>query len=253
MTNFLSYSTKNLSGRNNSGRITLRHRGGGNSRKKHFSFVNYGTFSKSKYFSVLANRKSSLYALPIPNLSPLEFVRHYQFFRVRAYSNSDFPKIFQPNVYSRDFSLVPLHIVPVGQYVSNISDFRNYSIFARSYGSAAQLLRLRGSFATIRLPSGEIRKTFAGGMCVPTQVRKSFRRFKLYKAGQNRWIGHRPHVRGAAINPVDHPHGGRTGESRPSVSPWAILTKGFKTRSKPFNKKFVILSVRQFKTKKKLA
>lgn len=265
MSNFLSYSNKNPSGRNNTGRITLRHRGGGNVRRKLLSFADYSIFYNSNFLSVLADRDSSLFVSPLvrqrshseffsnsPASLPVSKEKIYRFFRLRAHSKFDFPKILRSNFYFPDFGVVPIHLVPVGQYISHVSDFTKHSKFARSYGSAAQLLRLRGSFATIRLPSGEVRKIFAGGMCVPTQTYKSFKRIKIYKAGQNRWKGIRPHVRGAAINPVDHPHGGRTGESRPSVSPWAILTKGYKTRTKPFNKKFIVLSVRQFKNRKKL-
>jgi large subunit ribosomal protein L2 len=247
MVTFLRFFRKSTAGRNNQGRITSRHRGG-RRRIAVYNYTNYLFFKGRSPLSVMTDRFRAMFVIPIPGLrGPI-----YEFFRLRAYSYASTPVFLRPNHYSSDFSLVPLFKVPVGQYISNVADRAPGPKFARAYGSAAQLLRIRGSFATVRLPSGEVRKIFAGSFCIPTRIYKDFKSIKLYKAGQSRWLGRRPTVRGVAINPVDHPHGGRTGESRPSVSPWAILTKGYRTRTRPIDKKFVLVSVQQFKDKRRL-
>jgi len=233
-----------VAGRNNRGHITSRHRGG-RSRRAVYNYAGYSAFVRRRLLSVSVDCGNPIF------VTPLSRQRLYEFFRLRVYSSHLMPVLLRPNSYSPDFSLVPIFAVPIGQYISNVADRTDKPRYARSYGSAAQLLRLRGSFATIRLPSGEVRKVFAGSFCVPTRIYKDFRRTKLYKAGQRRWVGRRPVVRGVAINPVDHPHGGRTGESRPSVSPWAVLTKGYRTRTRPIDKRFILVSVQQVKDKRR--
>lgn len=105
-------------------------------------------------------------------------------------------------------------------------------------------MRRFGKFVQVKLPSGELRllhSTCYGILGVISNEEIKLR--KMYKAGQNRWIGKRPHVRGVAKNPIDHPHGGGQGKTkggRPSVSPWGKLTKGHVTRSSKKVNKFIL-------------
>ena len=116
----------------------------------------------------------------------------------------------------------------------------------RSAGAAAQLLAKEGDFATLRLPSGEVRKVLL--VCTPTigQVGNvDHESILIGKAGRSRWLGRRPHTRGLAMNPHDHPHGGgegKSGQGNPHpVSPWGKPTKGYKTRKqKKHSNRFIL-------------
>lgn len=126
--------------------------------------------------------------------------------------------------------------IPMGQSVHNI-DFRPGlgGAFVRTAGTKAQILRRKLNFVILKLPSGELR-AFPQDSYATIGVIQQYAPFshKLNKAGAKRWLGRRPIVRGVAMNPIDHPHGGGEGKTsggRPSCSPWGILTKGYKTRS----------------------
>tara|TARA_B100001750_G_scaffold140244_1_gene111735 strand:- start:182 stop:1009 length:828 start_codon:yes stop_codon:yes gene_type:complete len=115
---------------------------------------------------------------------------------------------------------------------------------ARSAGSSAQLLAREGNYATLRLKSGEVRKVLTSCRATIGEVGHSEHNLrKLGKAGANRWRGVRPTVRGVAMNPIDHPHGGGEGKTsggRDPVSPWGVPTKGYKTRSNNTTNKFIV-------------
>ena len=115
---------------------------------------------------------------------------------------------------------------------------------ARSAGSSAQLLAREGNYATLRLKSGEVRKVLTSCRATIGEVGHSEHNLrKLGKAGANRWRGVRPTVRGVAMNPIDHPHGGGEGKTsggRDPVSPWGVPTKGYKTRSNKTTNKFIV-------------
>jgi len=115
---------------------------------------------------------------------------------------------------------------------------------ARSAGTSAQLLAREGNYATLRLKSGEVRKVLTACRATIGEVGHSEHNLrKLGKAGANRWRGVRPTVRGVAMNPVDHPHGGGEGKTsggRHPVSPWGVPTKGYKTRSNRTTNKFIV-------------
>ena len=115
---------------------------------------------------------------------------------------------------------------------------------ARSAGSSAQLLAREGNYATLRLKSGEVRKVLTSCRATIGEVGHSEHNLrKLGKAGANRWRGVRPTVRGVAMNPIDHPHGGGEGKTsggRDPVSPWGVPTKGYKTRSNKNTNKFIV-------------
>jgi large subunit ribosomal protein L2 len=115
---------------------------------------------------------------------------------------------------------------------------------ARSAGASAQLVAREGAYATIRLRSGEMRKVPADCRATIGEVGNSEHNLrKIGKAGAKRWLGVRPTVRGVAMNPVDHPHGGgegRTSGGRHPVSPWGLPTKGYKTRNNKRTEQFIV-------------
>ncbi|MBL8253283.1 MAG: 50S ribosomal protein L2, partial [Candidatus Competibacter sp.] len=146
---------------------------------------------------------------------------------------------------------LPLRNVPVGSQVHCV-EFRpgKGAQIARSAGASVQLVAREGSYATLRMRSGEIRKVHADCKATIGEVGNEEHNLRsLGKAGAKRWRGVRPTVRGVAMNPVDHPHGGgegRTSGGRHPVSPWGVPTKGHKTRS---NKRTDKLIVRRGKAK----
>lgn len=224
---FKFYSVlRNTGGRNNHGVITVRHRGFRISPLKAYNYFNFrsSTFSLFTKFSSFS-----------PSNCFVQFV------------NSKFNFIFskQPFFPKQLFEYKP------GSFVSNIESYPGAGCrYVRATCSRAMVIRRLGTNSIVKLPSGEIRKFKALCFAFPSST-ESFTKIKFdrEKAGANRNLGIRPHVRGCAINPVDHPHGGRTGESRPSVSPWAKLTKGYRTRFKPKNNKIVLVSVQELKNK----
>lgn len=218
---------RNKGGRNNQGVTTVRHKG---HKINPGISVNYFNFKQFSYSYFAKNTTGSL---------ATSFV---------SYKKENFHFLFSK------FSSKPLQLfqfVP-GSFVSNIESYPGSgSRYVRAPYSRAIIIRRLGTNSVVKIPSGEIRKFKA--ICFGYKsVNDSFFGYKkpLLKAGTSRNLGIRPHVRGCAINPVDHPHGGRTGESRPSVSPWAKLTKGYRTRLVKKNKKIVILSVQELKNKK---
>ena len=146
---------------------------------------------------------------------------------------------------------LPLRNVPVGSQVHCV-ELRpgKGAQLARSAGASVQLVAREGNYATLRLRSGEIRKVHADCRATIGEVGNAEHNLRsLGKAGAQRWRGVRPTVRGVAMNPVDHPHGGgegRTSGGRHPVSPWGTPTKGYKTRS---NKRTDKLIVRRRKAK----
>ena len=131
---------------------------------------------------------------------------------------------------------LPLKNIPVGTMIHNI-ELRpgKGGQMARSAGAGAQIMAKEGEYAHLRLPSGEMRLVLTECRATIGQVGNiDHANVSIGKAGRSRWLGKRPHVRGVAMNPVDHPHGGgegRTGEGRAPVDPWGNLTKGYRTRN----------------------
>jgi large subunit ribosomal protein L2 len=219
---------KSTAGRNNSGSITVRHRGSATIRKRSFNYFNFKIFN------------------------PLDFSPNH------VSSNfTTFVKLNEDNSYTfilSKNSTYPsrLYLFKPGTFVCNIESYPGSGPkYVRAKYARALVIRRLGTNSVVRLPSGEIRKFKAISYAYPSLTDSFVRDFvPKGKAGVNRNLGFRPSVRGCAINPVDHPHGGRTGESRPSVSPWAVLTKGYRTRFKPKNKDIVYLSVQEIKNRK---
>jgi large subunit ribosomal protein L2 len=138
--------------------------------------------------------------------------------------------------------------MPVGTVIHNIEMKPGKGgQIARSAGVAAQLMAKEGDYAQLRLASGEIRKIHLRCTATVGRVGNSeHENIRVGKAGRSRWLGIRPTVRGVAMNPVDHPHGGgegKSGQGNPHpVSPWGQLTKGLKTRRRKMTSRFIIQS-----------
>jgi large subunit ribosomal protein L2 len=155
------------------------------------------------------------------------------------------PVISGENVDILPGNCLPLKNIPLGTMIHNVELKKGKGgQIARSAGSAVQLVAKEGFFASVKMPSGEIRLINIECLATVGQVGNlDHENVSIGKAGRNRWLGRRPHVRGVAMNPVDHPLGGGEGKSsggRHPVSPWGQPTKGFKTRRRKSTSKFIV-------------
>lgn len=140
---------------------------------------------------------------------------------------------------------LPLRAIPLGTIIHNIElKIGKGGQLARSAGTFAQLMAKEGKYAQVKLPSGEVRMVLLDCMATIGQVGNiDHENVSIGKAGRSRWLGRRPKVRGVAMNPVDHPHGGgegRTSGGRHPVTPWGIPTKGYKTRKNKTSTRFIV-------------
>jgi large subunit ribosomal protein L2 len=228
-------------GRNNNGRITCRHRGGGH--KRAYRIID---FKRNKY-GVPAKVASIEYD---PNRSARIALLNYTDGEKRYILAPDGLEVGQTLLSSAKADILvgnslPLTNIPLGTVIHNIEMKPGKGgQLARSAGSSAQLMAKEGKYALLRLPSGELRK-------VPVLCRATVgvvgnldhSQVNIGKAGRKRWLGIRPTVRGVVMNPVDHPHGGgegRTSGGRHPVSKWGTPTKGYKTRNKKKSTKFIV-------------
>src|SRR5437762_5431991 len=228
-------------GRRNSGDITSWHRGGGHKRK-----LRLIDFKRDKA-GVPATVTSIEYD---PNRSA----------RIALLSYADGEKryILQPAGLKVGDTLVsgqsvdilrgnalPLKNIPLGTQIHNV-ELRpgKGGQIARSAGSSVQLVAKEGEYASVKMPSGEIRKINIECLATIGQVGNvDHENISVGKAGRSRWLGKRPHVRGVAMNPVDHPLGGGEGKTsggRHPVSPWGMPTKGYKTRNAKRTDRFIV-------------
>ncbi len=232
---------KQTGGRNNNGRITCRHKGGGH--KRRYRLID---FKRNKY-GVPARVAAVEYD---PNRSARVALLYYVDGEKRYILAPDGLEVGQTVVSALKADIqignaMPLNSMPLGTVVHNIEMKPGKGgQLARSAGTSAQLVAKEGSYALLRLPSGELRK-------VPVRCRATIGvvgnvqhdRIHIGKAGRSRWLGIRPTVRGVAMNPVDHPHGGgegRTSGGRHPVSPWGKPTKGRKTRKNPKTDQYIV-------------
>src|ERR687886_1323986 len=140
---------------------------------------------------------------------------------------------------------LPLKNIPLGTTIHNVElKPGKGGQVARSAGSAVQLVAKEGEYASVKMPSGEIRKINVECLATVGQVGNlDHENVSIGKAGRSRWLGKRPHVRGVAMNPVDHPLGGGEGKTsggRHPVSPWGLPTKGYKTRNRKATDRFIV-------------
>ena len=230
-------------GRNNAGRITARRRGGGH--KRSYRIIDF----KRRKFDVAATVERLEYD---PNRSA--------FIALVKYDDGELSYILAPQrlapgdkviagaqVDVKPGNAMPLSAIPIGTIIHNIElKPGKGGQLARSAGTFAQLVGRDQSYAIVRLTSGEQRLILGACMATVGAVSNSDQsNINLAKAGRNRWKGRRPSVRGVAMNPVDHPHGGGEGKTsggRHPVTPWGKPTKGRRTRSNKTTDKYILRS-----------
>ncbi len=228
----LLVSLKKNSGRNSYGRITVRHRGGGNRRK--YRIIDF----KRDKFDIPATVASVEYD---PNRSAFIALLQYEDGEKRYILQPAGLKVGDVVVSGKDADIkagnaLPLSSIPVGTIVHNVELYPGRGgQLARAAGNSAQLMAKEGVYALLRLPSGELRNVPASCMATIGQVGNiDHENVKIGKAGRKRNMGWRPTVRGSVMNPCDHPHGGGEGKSpvgRPGpVTPWGKPALGYKTR-----------------------
>ncbi|HPF73678.1 MAG TPA: 50S ribosomal protein L2 [Xanthomonadaceae bacterium] len=228
-------------GRNNNGRITTRHVGGGH--KQHYRIIDFkrdkvGIPARVERIEYDPNRTAN-----IALLCYVDGERRY-IIAPRGLSAGD-QVIAGRDAPIKAGNALPLRNVPIGTTVHCIEMKPGKGAqMARAAGASAQLIAREHGYATLRLRSGEMRKVPSECQATVGEVgneEHSLR--KLGKAGAKRWLGIKPTVRGVAMNPVDHPHGGgegRTSGGRHPVTPWGVPTKGYKTRNNKRTQKFIV-------------
>lgn len=224
---------KSKAGRNNQGRMTVRHRGGGH--KRMYRLID---FKRTK-----DNIPAKVAAIEYdPNRSANIALLHYVDGHKAYILAPNGLKVGQMIVSGPDSDIkvgnaLPIRNIPVGTLLHNIEMKPGKGAqLVRSAGGAAQLMAKEGNYATLRLPSGEMRMVHIDCRATIGQVGNlDHENIHIGKAGRSRWLGFRPAVRGSAMNPVDHPHGGgegRTPIGRNPVTPWGKPALGAKTRKK---------------------
>jgi len=238
----------NSGGRNNYGRITTRHVGGGH--RHHYRLIDFKRTKDGIPATVERLEHDPNRSAHIALLKYADGERRY-IIAPKGVSAGDRLES-GVNAPIKKGNALPLRNIPLGSTVHCIELKPGKGAqLVRSAGTSAQLVAREGNYATLRLRSGEMRKVLAECRATLGEVSNSEHSLRqLGKAGAKRWRGVRPTVRGVAMNPVDHPHGGGEGRSsggRHPVSPWGIPTKGHKTRK---NKRTDKLIIRRRKARK---
>jgi large subunit ribosomal protein L2 len=228
-------------GRNNNGRITVRHIGGGH--KQHYRIIDFkrnkdGVPAKVERLEYDPNRSANI-ALVLYADGERRYIIAPKGLRAGDPIQSGQEAAIKPG------NCLPMRNIPVGTTIHCIEMKPGKGAqIARSAGTYAQIVARDGAYVTLRLRSGEMRKVLAEGRATVGEVGNAEHMLRsLGKAGASRWRGVRPTVRGVAMNPVDHPHGGgegRTSGGRHPVTPWGVPTKGKKTRSNKRTDKLIV-------------
>ncbi|HRX71913.1 MAG: 50S ribosomal protein L2 [Candidatus Competibacteraceae bacterium] len=228
-------------GRNNQGRITTRHQGGGH--KQHYRLIDFKRNKDNIPARVERLEYDPNRSAHIALLLYADGERRYIVAPRHVHAGDSL--MSGPAAPIKPGNTLPLRNIPVGSQVHCV-ELRpgKGAQLARSAGASVQLVAREGNYATLRLRSGEIRKVHADCKATIGEVGNAEHNLRsLGKAGAQRWRGVRPTVRGVAMNPVDHPHGGgegRTSGGRHPVSPWGVPTKGHKTRSNKRTDKLIV-------------
>jgi large subunit ribosomal protein L2 len=238
----LTVSLKKTGGRNNQGRITSRRRGGGH--KRYYRIIDF----KRDKDGVPAKVATIEYD---PNRSARIALLHYVDGEKRYILAPDGLQVGSTVVSGSNVDIavgnaLPLRNIPPGTPIHNVELKKGKGAqMVRSAGSSAVIMAKEKNYAQVRLPSGEVRLVHLDCKATVGVVGNAdHKNISIGKAGRSRWLGRRPKVRGVAMNPIDHPHGGgegRTSGGRHPVTPWGVPTKGYKTRKKrkPSNKYIV--------------
>jgi large subunit ribosomal protein L2 len=237
----LTETMKRSGGRNNTGELTSWWRGGGH--KRLYRIIDFKRDKKD-----IPGKVSTI------EYDPNRSAR----IALVTYADGEKRYILQPiglkvgdtvvsgnNVDILPGNALPLKNIPLGTMVHNV-ELRpgKGGQMARSAGAAVQVVAKEGEYCTVKMPSGEIRKVLMVCLATVGQVGNiDHENVTIGKAGRSRWLGRKPHVRGVAMNPIDHPLGGGEGKTsggRHPVSPWGVPTKGYKTRNRKPSDKFIV-------------
>ncbi|GAB3534924.1 50S ribosomal protein L2 [Photobacterium proteolyticum] len=228
-------------GRNNNGRITVRHIGGGN--KQHYRMIDFkrtkdGIPAKVERLEYDPNRSANI-ALVLYADGERRYIIAPKGLQAGDTIQSGADAAIKVG------NTLPMRNIPVGSTVHCVELKPGKGAqLARSAGAYAQIVARAGTYVTLRLRSGEMRKVLSEGRATLGEVGNAEHMLReLGKAGASRWRGVRPTVRGVVMNPVDHPHGGgegRTSGGRHPVTPWGVPTKGYKTRKNKRTDKYIV-------------
>ncbi|MBI5644366.1 MAG: 50S ribosomal protein L2 [Deltaproteobacteria bacterium] len=237
----LTKAHKRTGGRNNFGRVTSRWIGGGH--KKLYRVIDFKRDKVDIPAKVTAieydpNRTSNIALLTYAD-GEKRYIIAPNLLKVGDVVTAG------PSVDIKPGNALPLKSIPVGSFVHNIEMKRGKGgQLARTAGAYAQLMAKEGDYATIKLPSNEVRYVLQECYATVGQVGNlDHENVTIGKAGRSRWLGRNPRVRGVAMNPVDHPHGGGEGKSKGGnhpTNPWGVPTKGYKTRRRTETDKYII-------------
>jgi large subunit ribosomal protein L2 len=237
----LTTSKVRINGRNNSGKITVRHKGGGH--KRRYRVIDFkrntdGIEAKVERIEYDPNRSARI-ALVLYENGERKYIISPNTLKVGDKIASG------ENVAIKVGNVMPCSKIPLGSVVHCIEMKPGKGAqIARSAGASVQIIAKENNYVTLRLRSGEVRKVLADCRATIGEVSNKEHNLKKFgKAGASRWRGLRPTVRGVVMNPVDHPHGGGEGKTsggRHPVSPWGMPTKGYKTRKNNRTDKFIV-------------
>ena len=242
---------KSKAGRNNQGKITVRHKGGGH--KRRYRIIDFKRDKSGVPAKVAAIEYDPNRSARIALLHYLDGEKRYIIWPEglevgdtvvsATWEDLENGKCELPEI--KVGNAMPIEKIPVGTFIHNIELTPGKGgQLVRAAGMSAQILGRLGDYIQVRLPSGEIRLIYKKCMAtIGTVGLDEHELIKLGKAGRSRWLGIRPTVRGTAMNPVDHPHGGGEGKTfgKHPVSPWGQPTKGYKTRrGAKYSDKFII-------------
>ena len=228
----LTKGFQRANGKNNQGKITVRHRGGGH--KRLYRQIEFNRAKKLEGFiiKILYDPNRSANIAYVKNNFQSKLILAPENLQIHQYIKSS------PCAELKIGNALPLQNIPIGSLIHNISlNPKSRGKLIRSAGTSAQLIqKINNKYAKIRLQSGELKLillTCYATLGIVSNI--NHKKIKLGKAGRSRWLNKRPSVRGVAKNPVDHPHGGGEGKTsggRPSVTPYGKITKGQPTRKK---------------------
>jgi len=237
----LTVPYKRTGGRNNAGRITSRWIGGGH--KRLLRLIDFKRDKRGIPANVAALEYDPNRTANIALLNYMDGEKRY------IIAPNDLKVgdtvVAGPEADIKPGNALPLRSIPVGTFVHNIEmKIGGGGQLVRTAGSYAQLMAKEGTYATIKLPSSEVRLVLQDCYATVGQIGNlDHENVTIGKAGRTRWLGRTPRVRGVAMNPVDHPHGGGEGKSKGGnhpTNPWGLPTKGYKTRRRKSTTKYII-------------
>jgi large subunit ribosomal protein L2 len=232
---------KSTGGRNNNGRITKRHTGGGHKRK--YRIIDFKRDKKDIPARIVSIEYDPNRSARIALLNFADGEKRYILAPVGLQVGDTVVASEQADI--KPGNALSIRSIPLGTWVHNVElKVGKGGQMARSAGTYAMIAAKEGKYAQLKLPSGEVRLVLQECCATVGQVGNAdHENVKIGKAGRNRWLGKRPQSRGVAMNPVDHPHGGGEGKSsggRHPVTPWGVPTKGYRTRSNKRTDRFIV-------------